>query len=499
MKTITAFLAAALLLASCVKDLDDAKPALFEAKDSVALVTLSLAMPPATRVMGTADENKVNQVDVLLFTSNNNDAYYYRAAGVDLNTDPTSSVAEEKKTFTVRLPFTPTSCAYPASTTYRLVVVANARDAVNNFTPTLAPATIGTSGSTTLANVVDGLAATTSTSSAMPTSAFPMWGEVAGVVISEGVATPPIPVNLTRAVVRVDASVESGVDFTIESVRLYNRNCNGLVAPGAALPHLPGTLNNQEGPVPYTVPAVQQSRFEKAIYTFEAAAGTLGANWKKNTCLVIGGRFGGVSDPSNAPLTYYRVEFAADDLPIALKRNHIYDVSILKVKAHGYPDADNAYANRPANIVVKITAWDEGELNDVAFNNYHYIAVDKSHLEFYKEGNPRSLRVVTDYPSGWSVDDSSFPAWLHVSGATSGVAGAAAPLTLYADNYPDATGSRSHVFYIVAGNLRKEITVAQTSEREFSLEVDPWEMVFYKTPQAAKTINSTPYPTGSGH
>jgi hypothetical protein len=497
MKTITAFLAAALLLVSCVKDLDDAKPALFEAKDSVALVTLSLAMPPATRVMGTADENKVNQVDVLLFTSNNNDAYYYRAAGVDLNTDPTSSAAGEKKTFTVRLPFTPTSGAYPANTTYRLVVVANARDAVNNFTPTLAPATIVTGGPVTLANVVDGLAA--SVTAAMPTSAFPMWGEVAGVVISEGVATPSIPVNLTRAVARVDVSVENGVDFTLESVRLYNRNCNGLVAPGAATPHLPGALNNQKGPAMYTVPAGQESNFEKAIYTFEAAAGSLGANWKSNTCLVIGGRFGGVTAPLTAPLTYYRVEFAANSVPFALKRNYLYDVSILQVKAHGYPDETGAYENRPANIVVEIIPWDEGELNDVAFNNYHYIAVDKSHLEFYKDVNPKSLRVVTNYPSGWTVDDSSFPSWLHVSGATSGVAAVAVPLTLYADEYPDATGSRSHAFYIVAGNLRKEITVAQTSEREFSLEVDPWEMVFYKNPRTAKTITITPFPTGAGH
>ena len=496
------FVFSAVLVISCVQDLGDRQEPVLHAGDSSVLVTLSLTMPPVTRVMGTPGENKVDEIDVLLFTSDN-EAYYYRAAGTGIENDPLAT-DEEVKTFTVKLPFTPTSGSYTSNNSYRLVVAANARAAIAAFTPTLAPSTIVTGGATSYTDVTDGLAS--SVANAMQTTRFPMWGEVAGIVISEGTPISSIGVNLTRAVARVDVSVESGVDFTLESVRLYHRNRKGLVAPGAASPHLPASPDTVKGPLVYAVPPGQESEFKKAIYTFEAAAGVLAptTGWKNNTCLVIGGKFGGTTAPAASPVTYYRVEFAKEksDAPgtyekLALTRNHLYNVAIQGVNAHGWPDADKAYANLPSNIVVEITARDEGDLNDITFNDQHQIAVNKNTFAFYAEGYEKSIRVSTDYPGGWTVDINSLPSWLHVTAPgpvndiSSGVVNQTVTLTLAAD--PLAAGSRSWTFYIVAGKLEKEITVTQTSGAEFSLEVDPWELTFYKTP-STKTVNIYPIP-----
>ena len=334
--------------------------------------------------------------------------------------------------------------------------------------------------------------------------------------IKENGTTPAsLGVDLTRAVARVDISVRTTganpPDFTLTSVRLYNRNTRGLVATAATLPHLPAAPGTEEGPLVYDEnDDLTATALEQAIYAFEAGAGVLApaTGWETNTCLVIGGKFGGVSAPATAPVTYYRVEFASEksDAPgtyekLALKRNHLYNVVIQQVNAHGWPDEDNARANLPSNIVVEITAWDESDLNDIVFNDQHRLAVDKSALAFHAEGIAKSLRVKTDYPGGWTVED--LPAWLTlVSTVPAAAAGVQSTLTLAAT--PDDPGDpndlpRSGHFYIVAGNLRKEITVTQSLEGEFSLEIDPWELVFYKTPGAEKTLTVTPYPTGSDY
>ena len=74
---ITAFIIAA--LASCVQDLGGEKEESFIAGDGEALVTLSLTMPAslASRATtpGTLDENKVNEIDVILFKTSNDKFY----------------------------------------------------------------------------------------------------------------------------------------------------------------------------------------------------------------------------------------------------------------------------------------------------------------------------------------------------------------------------------------------------------------------------------------
>jgi hypothetical protein len=209
---------------------------------------------------------------------------------------------------------------------------------------------------------------------------------------------------------------------------------------------------------------------------------------------VIGGFYNG-----SATETFYRVDFVgAGNVYMPLLRNHSYNVEIQEVKAPGYPSAEDAYNAKPVNIVVEITAWNDGDLKESTFNGQYEISVDKSALQFHAEGAPKSLLVYTDYPGGWTVEEAGLPSWLTVTvpapagGVASGAAGATTTLTLEAD--PTGTLPRSGEFYIVAGNLRKKITVTQGGEAEFSLEVTPQELRFYKTPAGPKPVSVISYP-----
>jgi hypothetical protein len=448
------------------------------AGDDAALVTLTLAMPatPASRatVNGSVAENAISEIDALLFATNNNTDYYYyyraRAAAITPDPDP-STENENKKIFTVRLPFT------PAGHTYRLVVLANAGAALSSFSPALAVGQVETSSSLSIDDALappDGVAATVS--GKMPKTGFPMWGEVTGISIVDGGPAPSINIDLTRAVSRVDVIVGGGAtaDFTLSSVRLYNYSNTGFIAPGATSPTVPASAKT-EGPLVYgTADGLTTAAIRESIYAFEANAGTGASTWKNNTCLVIGGHYKGSANEH-----YYRVEFATGSYPsyayMPLLRNHLYEVTITAVSGPGWPSPADAYANLPENIKTTILPWNKDNMNNIVFDGQRYLSVDADRLDFHADGAARTLRVITDHPAAWSLDESTFPSWLEVvSTDPAAAAGALSALTIKADALSAGDPDREGSFYIVAGNLRKEITVKQVNAVEFQLLVtDP--------------------------
>jgi hypothetical protein len=154
---------------------------------------------------------------------------------------------------------------------------------------------------------------------------------------------------------------------------------------------------------------------------------------------------------------------------VPLLRNYKYVVRIVEVLADGYGNKEDAFEKRPANMVASIEV-DEGNLTDVVFNEQYYIATDGSELVFFKEeGNRKSLRVKTDY-AGWTVENPV--EWLDVvAPGPDGIANSVFTLTLAADKLEPGEADRSGSFYIVAGALRKEITVTQRNEEEFWITV----------------------------
>ncbi|MDR0544676.1 MAG: FimB/Mfa2 family fimbrial subunit, partial [Odoribacteraceae bacterium] len=220
----------ALLFGSCVQNLEGIEQEKSTDSDNTALITLSLSAtaPPTRSLPGSENENKVAEVDVLLFTTDN-DKLYYRAPATgtaitdapDLATPP----SYPEKTFTVRLPINPLdggSTPIP----YKMVIIANARSSFVGY----APNSIISSGPTR-ETLLNGLAsAVAGTKLANP---FPMWGEYASNLTITETSTPgTLGVDLTRAVARIDVSLDGDVaNFALDSVLLYNYRDAGHVAP----------------------------------------------------------------------------------------------------------------------------------------------------------------------------------------------------------------------------------------------------------------------------
>ncbi|MDR0765543.1 MAG: hypothetical protein LBF09_01220, partial [Odoribacteraceae bacterium] len=410
------------LLSSCVQDLDGGKEQQV-ITDEMALVTLSLSAPssPVTRAEATATENAISEVDVLLFNASDN--FIYRAHGTSIKdqatvpaTDPDPDPYATKK-FEVRLPVG----------THHVVVLANARAAIAALS--LPVATL-VSGGASRATVLNSIAASLPAGDKMGKTNFPMWGYLAPVTIDETSSDIASIIDLTRAVVRVDVSLDTDVtNFIIDSVLLYNYHDKGHVAPEATgsgyttATVYPVTGSKQEDTfIGYAISeSTEPGKFLRTIYAFEAGIGT-GTNPDRvqNTCLVVGGRYDGSND-----ITYYRVEFHNDDTKeyLALKRNHLYNVVIDEVSDDGWLSPWYAYTHESSNITVQITAWNDAGMNEVEFNGQHYLAVDKSHVNLYTgdpAGNPATYYQVvgaqTNYSEGWEIEiPTEFEDWLEVT------------------------------------------------------------------------------------
>ncbi|MDR1414295.1 MAG: FimB/Mfa2 family fimbrial subunit, partial [Odoribacteraceae bacterium] len=462
------------LAGSCTTNVREGYPAI---GDGEHLVTLSFTVPgsPATRAM---DEEAVETIDVLLFDPST-DNIVYRAIG----TKPVSNQ------FTVKLP----------ANTYNIVLLANARDMIPAAYP---PAT--TDASFTNDTRQDVLAAITK--SIAPVGGnwwpatfdrIPMWGYSNGFVV--GTSSPTI--NLTRMIAKIDITVDDKVtDFWLRNVRLYNYSTAGHVAPAALPPTAPADSryagyditqwNNIPAGIKAYAPHLSTGvkatddyiiyiadlsntkdivEYKDNIYAFESAAGVTypAAGWKQNTCLVIGGYYQSTAYP-----TYYRVEFKnAVDALLPLLRNHRYTVTITGVSANGYPTPEEAYNNLPSNITVQITAWNEGGLDDITFDPQHHLAVDENTLSFYTGGGQRTMEAVTDFPAGWKIEKDAAYDWFTVTPATH----ASTSQQTITVTIPGVGGPREGHFYIVAGNLRKMITVTQSELEEFMIQITDLE------------------------
>ena len=151
---------------------------------------------------------------------------------------------------------------------------------------------------------------------------FPMWGEVKGLRLGS-VIPANISITMLRMISKIDVVLFTDIaqdNFTLESVRLYNYNNQGYIAPIASnwnsgllavtAPSIPLTAHKPTSPVNspliYEGPAIIRDTDNRGvacideIYTFEANAG-IDSTITNNTCLVIGGTFTGDSQ-----ITYYR-------------------------------------------------------------------------------------------------------------------------------------------------------------------------------------------------
>lgn len=467
------------LSGSC-QDNDD-----IQASDTdAAMVTFSVKVPgsstPSTYALNTNDENEVKSIEILLFDTNGKYVYQPIFSNV-INTDPIDS---KIKTFTVKVP----------EGTYNIVVLANSRQPLSN-----------TSGSfsvgDTKASVLDKLIITNAgkwnaNSASGGYIPMPMWGEIASITINQ--STPANnPVNLIRMVSKIDVTLTGTAatdNLKLKSIRLYNYNNQGRIAPDAANwnqsqnivtnPSVPSTSALTLGPLLYDGTSITTTDVSSIgeIYTFEAVKANP-SSLGNATCLVIGGIYTGDSQP-----TYYRVDFAQTSSTttyLSLLRNHHYKVNISEVSGPGLATPADAFNSRPVNIKAEIIEWNDGQISDIVFDGQYMLGVSQGEFtlprnELTASNDNNALSITTDYPSGWLVDKivdtgGSSISWLSlvslsgtpvVSGASGSTTNVKLKLT------ENISGSaRIGFIHLKAGRLAYVVKVTQGINTDIALNI----------------------------
>lgn len=381
------------------------------------LVSFSVRVPgagsPNTYALTETDENTVKNIVILLFDGSGN--YTYQPIYCNkISTDPTDS---KIKTFSAKV---------PEGTYNHMLVLANANKAVSDAM-TAGNLNIGDSKNTVINNLLlSNSGKWESSSSSAGYVDIPMWGEISPITISSSMPASN-PVTLVRMVSKIDVNLGTSAQntFKLKSVRLYNYNDQGQIAPDAtnwnalskevSAPSVPASAskptNPETKPLVYDGTAITTTDVAcvNQIYTFEATAGS-DAGLTNNTCLVIGGYYG-----TDTKETFYRVDFSNTNAStnvvtyLALLRNHHYKVFVKEVSGPGLATDVDAFRSRPVNIKASIMQWSDGRFTEFAVNDQYLLGLSKSKFEFTREKRDASsidniLSVITDYASGWKID-----------------------------------------------------------------------------------------------
>lgn len=367
------------------------------------------AMPkPSSRTLSEGEEKQIANIDVLAFHTTGE--YAGKLAKKEKGTLISGN------TFEVKLP----------EGVYDLVVFGNASSIID-ATSGLIPQTVGK------AEAVNSLIVS-NPDGYWESETIPMWGYADNVTINETTSlTGENAIDMTRMTAKIDVQVIAAAagtnneNFELTSVRLYNYNTVGRLAPDvdnnwnptggvvnegkgiATAPTLPterGAVTGVDNPLVFEQKhGLTANNLFNTIYTFEADNGSE-TTLSTNPCLVIGGKYQGGAE------TFYRVDFVQKSgetyTYLDLLRNHRYVISINSVTGKGHPDPGEAFNSRSVNINVNILEWEEGGINDIVFDGQNYLGVSQSAFEFtrdsYDEGSmDNELRIRTDVPAGWSA------------------------------------------------------------------------------------------------
>lgn len=499
-RKLAAFIFLPVILFSCTEEItDNYNTGLNEETQVTVVIKTPGAGIPATKALSEIEEEKVTQVDILLFRPHTagEDAgkFCYHASS--------NNVQGERRTknFTVNLP----------TGTFDIVILANAGDILSGLTLT----------NELKGDILDRMqkelpAVNSSGSKWWPTGngfqPFPMWGEAGIKEIREGgVIDDPI-VPLLRMVARVDVRTEAG-NFKIKSVYVYNYNTVGKLVSGrtvsnsqgslsATYPDIPSDPKTIKGPLEYPVSPEEETRFEKTIYLFEVDNHKDGAvkAQKDLTCLIIGGEYN-----NSGVITYYRVDFSGDNKSESsattnpnsddywdIVRNRWYNFNILSVSGPGYSDAGQAFEAGPADMVAEIISWDEN-LNEITWNGLNELSVNKSLFEFHATGAAQSLLVFTDYHEGWEIINQ--PGWITVD-KTKGEANSLTEVIIESKvkDYSQQTITED-ILVLQAGNLKKNIKVTQDNALDLEINIDPASLSFYGS-GGTKSVRINTVPEG---
>lgn len=451
-------------------------------------VTFSVKIPgaslPKTKSLTENNENEVRSIEVLLFDNNGEYTYQPIYSNV-INTDEDDI---NIKTFTIKVP----------EGTYNMLIFANARVAISGIISSIEEGDSKTSVLDKLVISNNGKWNTDPVSTGY--TPIPMFGEIPSITVNAGLSNNT-PVNLVRMVSKIDVALtntDATDNFTLESIRLYNYNNKGYIAPVSSNwdqaqsivtdASIPAGSTLTQGPLVYddTAINIDQTASSGEIYTFEAIRAN-SSSMQDATCLVIGGTYTGDSQP-----TYYRVDFARTSSSVTtylpLLRNHYYKVNITKVSGRGWTTPTDAFNSLPVNIEANVIMWDNAKIGDIVFDGQYMLGVSQREMTFTRKvrtisSTDNTFSITTDFPSGWKIEKitdagGSSISWLSVvsmigTPVTAGTSGNVSDLKL---NMTENTSGLDRIAFIHLSAGRLTHTVKITQKAELNLELTITDM-----------------------
>lgn len=303
--------------------------------------------------------------------------------------------------------------------------------------------------------------------------------------------------SLIRAMARIDVSVKDDVNFELINAVLFNRPLSGVVGYDAGAtnwdetnrkalkPTLPTTPTKTLTPaVIFDVDA--EGEITRQIYTFEAAGTSTRAD---ATAIVVGGKYNGGST------TYYRIDIPAFESSGAVKegtmgdilRNRLYDIEIKGVSGNGANTREAAFNNPSSLINVEIVPWNLQDLN--VTSGQYWLNLNRDNFTVKNNGaTSLQLDINTNYGEGWEawlVDTPSVAtppdafSWITFNPAADAAdnptfSGAANTKTSLVFNVEPNTGAAATPYRVAylkirAGNLEKHIKICQS---DYEVDVD---------------------------
>ena len=306
---------------------------------------------------------------------------------------------------------------------------------------------------------------------------LPMWGKVTNVTLNQREISIS-NFKLYRGVAKMGLQVAETCDnFTMKEIYVYHVNNKGYcVAPNEipnpdvniqyTKPDVPSSSSLLTEAIKYELTDDQAKSFLEQIYLSESDNITKTSEAERLK-VVVGGVYTGSGLVAEGATSYYRIDMEDDKdndgilAPFDIIRNHSYIFNITKVENPGTPTPDEALDEAVVGLTVEVEDWTDEYMRGVP--DQYTLTTNKSVItyEAYNDKDGQTIDIWTDYSDGWYLEglDEAESAWLNIS-ANSGEDNLTKTITLTPKT--DNNGvTRTASFYVVAGNIKKEITVRQ--------------------------------------
>lgn len=482
------------------------------AQEGVTVVmTLNIPGAATTRALTSAQEDAVNNVDILVFDKNLKlvDWQYGQL------TNNSGEVA-----FSAIL-----QSSRDNNDKFRIMALANVRAVTYAL---FNGADLGGHKDESYGDVCAALKASVPAYSGLLSKGIPMWGEIENAILINS-TNYSYSMDLLRSLARIDIGTNANpaydtatgqitgwaalTNFSVEGVYAYNTGTAYALAPDRAnysfsskkvsAATFPASYTKNSTPQEYSDNAISGTVTRTGttgisitgnIYTGEddvVMAGTYGDNNHLNRmALVVAGYYS--EDPENPNTTtcsYYRLDFveSTDDPTLMnLLRNHDYQVVIKAVKGPGSPTKEEAFKKYNTEIVASVLTWIPANQGATVVDGQNFLSVSDHDLELGKWANADTRITIETNMSDWKATILN-PAdtWIQLYNASTGVA--ADPLTgvsggelrFSVGEIPTGVTDRTAQIRITAGTMTLDVMVKQTDrDQEFMLRLSHSELNF---------------------